>query len=98
MAGKKRSSERTSYEVRRKWDLENHKAYSIRLRLKDDADLIEYIVTIQKVLTDGTTTEELLEVYPGKERAKAFKRFEELRKQRPGIETRKDIERRAWEK
>lgn len=59
---------------------------------------IEYIVTIQKVLTDGTTTEELREVYPGKERAKAFKRFEQLRKQRPGIETRKDIERRAWEK
>ena len=40
---KKRAFERTSYEVRKRWDKENHKTYSIRLRLKEDADLIEYI-------------------------------------------------------
>lgn len=39
----KKAAEHTSYEVRRRWDMENQKIYSIRLRLKDDADLIEYI-------------------------------------------------------
>lgn len=40
---KRKSSERTSYEVRKRWDKENQKIYSVRLRLRDDADLIEYI-------------------------------------------------------
>lgn len=39
----KRAAEHTSYEVRRRWDVENQKVYSIRLRLKDDAEIIEYI-------------------------------------------------------
>ena len=39
----KRAAEHTSYEVRKRWDEANHKIYSIRLRLKDDAELIEYI-------------------------------------------------------
>lgn len=58
---------------------------------------IEYVVTITKTLSDGTETNELREVYPGKERHKAFARFEQLRRQRPGIETVKEIEKRAWE-
>ena len=33
----------TSYGLRKQWDKDNHKIYSVRLRLKDDADLIEYI-------------------------------------------------------
>ena len=40
---KRRAAERTSYEVRKRWDKENQKIYSVRLRLKDDADLIEFI-------------------------------------------------------
>lgn len=39
----RKAAEHTSYEVRRRWDVENQKIYSIRLRLKDDAELIEYI-------------------------------------------------------
>lgn len=39
----KKAAEHTSYEVRRRWDVENQKIYSIRLRLKDDAEIIEYI-------------------------------------------------------
>lgn len=39
----KRASERTSYEVRKGWDKANHKIYSVRLRLKEDAEIIEYI-------------------------------------------------------
>ena len=59
---------------------------------------IEYTVTITKTLSDGTDTNELHEVYTGKERRRAFARFEELKKQRPGIETVFDIERRSWER
>lgn len=59
---------------------------------------IEYIVTITRTLSDGTDTNELREVYPGKERNKAFSRYEELRKQRPGIKAVKEIERRSWER
>ena len=59
---------------------------------------IEYIITITRTLSDGTATSELREVYPGKERSKAFARYEELKKQRPGIETVKDIERKSWER
>lgn len=63
MADKKRSSERTSYEVRRKWDLENHKTYSIRLRLKDDADLIEYIETHKELKGTSQIFRTALEQY-----------------------------------
>ena len=75
--------------------------YSTRLTLERAPHWkghIEYIVTITKTLSDGTATDELREVYPGKERKKAFDRFEELKKQRPGIEAVKDIERRSWER
>ena len=58
---------------------------------------IEYLVTITKTLEDGTETEELREVYPGKERRTAFARYESLKRQRPGIEAVKDIARRSWE-
>lgn len=39
----KRASERTSYDVRKGWDKANHKIYSVRLRYKEDAEIIEYI-------------------------------------------------------
>lgn len=39
----KKASERTSYDVRKRWDADNHKIYSVRLRLKEDAEIIEYI-------------------------------------------------------
>lgn len=38
------------------------------------------------------------ETFPGKERHAAIKRFEELKKERPGIEYIKDIERKSWER
>jgi len=47
---------------------------------------------------DGTEIQELNEHYTGKQRREALARFEELRKQRPGIELVKDIEKRSWEK
>lgn len=59
---------------------------------------INYFVTIDRVFEDGTTTTELREVFPGKQRRDAIKRFEELKKQRPGIEAVKDIAKRDWER
>ena len=59
---------------------------------------IEYIVTITRTYPDKTVIDELREVYPGKERKKAFERTAELLKQYPGIPYEKDIERRPWER
>lgn len=47
---------------------------------------------------DGTRVETETETFPGKERRAALKRFEELKKARPGIECKIDIEKRAWER
>lgn len=59
---------------------------------------IEYVVTIAKTHSDGTKIQELREVYPGKERRAAISRYQELQKQRPGIKSEIDIEKRQWEK
>jgi len=59
---------------------------------------IEYVVTITRTMEDGTKTEPLREVFSGKDRRKAFARYEELRKLHPGIKCHKDIERRNWER
>ena len=58
---------------------------------------ISYVLTITRILEDGTKQEELRESYTGKDRSTALKRFEELKKQNPGIEATKDIEKRQWE-
>lgn len=58
---------------------------------------IEYVITLTKTLPDGTKTQGLREVFPGKERQKAFARAAELRHQRPGIPYEEDIARRPWE-
>ncbi|MBS7403100.1 MAG: hypothetical protein KIG37_06115 [Oscillospiraceae bacterium] len=47
---------------------------------------------------DGTRVETETETFPGKERRAALKRFEELKKARPGIECKIDIEKRPWER
>lgn len=59
---------------------------------------IEYIVTITRTYQDKTVIDELREIYPGKERKRAFERTAELLKQYPGIPYEKDIERRSWER
>ena len=76
--------------------------YSLRLELErypaDSYHGVSYEVRIIKRYEDGTTVPELMEKYQGKERRFALARFEELKKQRPGIEIWKDIERRSWER
>lgn len=59
---------------------------------------IEYIVTITRQYSDKTDVRELREVYPGKERKKAFDRYNALLKQYPGIHNEMDTEKRNWEK
>ena len=59
---------------------------------------VEYYITLIKTLDDGTQITELSETYTGKERRQAIARFEALKKQRPGIEAVKDIEKESWER
>lgn len=59
---------------------------------------IEYIVTITRTYPDKTEISELREVFPGKERKKAFTRVNELLKQYPGIPYEQDTEKRSWKK
>lgn len=59
---------------------------------------IEYIVTITRKYSDKTEIDELREVYPGKERKKAFDRYNALLRQYPGIHNEMDIEKRSWGK
>lgn len=58
---------------------------------------VRFTVEILQIYEDGTEVQKLREVYTGKDRRKALARFEELRKQHPGIEVEKDIERKSWE-
>ena len=59
---------------------------------------IAYDIEIKRVFEDKTENRVLFEHYEGKDRHKALKRFDELRKQHPGIEAIKDIEKRNWER
>lgn len=76
--------------------------YSLRLELKRDPGWrgsgVDYYVTLYRTYEDGTEVKELNEHYKGKQRREALARFEELKKQRPGIATVKDIERKSWER
>lgn len=59
---------------------------------------VVYHVQIVRTYEDGTTETPLHETYHGQERRKAFARFAELQKQRPGIETMQDTDKRSWER
>ena len=59
---------------------------------------VTYYIRFWTQYDDGTRVETATETFSGKDRHKAIARFEELKKQRPGIEAVKDIEKRHWEK
>ena len=77
-------------------------SYKLRLEIERDphwrGKCVDYYVRIRKTYEDGTEVNELEEHYTGKERRQALARFEELRKQRTGIEIVKKLERYSWEK
>ena len=76
--------------------------YRDRLELRRDPGYrgkpVTYSVQIVRTYEDGTTETPLSETYTGTERRKAFARFAELKRQRPGIEAIQDTDRRAWER
>lgn len=59
---------------------------------------VMYYVYIMRTFEDGTTHLVLDESYRGQQRRDALARYEEIKKQRPGIEAVKDIERKSWER
>lgn len=77
-------------------------AYRDRLELRRDPGYrgkpVIYSVQIVRTYEDGTTETPLSETYTGTDRRKAFARFAALQKERPGIETIQDTDRRAWER
>ena len=78
--------------------------YSMRLTLTRRVDIWSgkkfYDVKLLKVydLENAAPEKILEETYPGTERRQAFKRFEELKKQHPNIETIIDTAKKHWEK
>lgn len=77
-------------------------AYRDRLELRREPGYrgkpVIYYVQIVRTYEDGTTETPLSETYTGTDRRKAFARFAALQKERPGIETIQDTDRRAWER
>lgn len=76
-------------------------AYTLRLEIVRNIQYDKhksYTIRIVKRYEDGGEVEELRETYPGKERRKALDRFESLHKERPGIQTVKDIAKGPWER
>lgn len=59
---------------------------------------ITYFVRQYTIYEDGTRVETTAEKFCGKDRSKAIARFEEIKRQNPGIESVKDIARKSWEK
>lgn len=67
-------------------------------RYPDYGGGVRYVIEIARTYEDGTRQKILKETRCGKERREALRRYEELRRARPGIEAVKDIEKRDWEK
>lgn len=78
--------------------------YKMKLTLRRRVDSWKnkryYDITVVKIIDalNARPVAVLSEEYNGKERHKALKRFEELKKQYPNIETEKDIDKKQWEK
>lgn len=79
-------------------------SYTMKLTLRRRVDSWNnkryYDITIVKIIDapNARPVAVLSEEYNGKERHKALKRFEELKKQYPNIETEKDIDKKQWER
>lgn len=79
--------------------------YTMQLKITRDIDCWNdnkkfYVVEVLKILNlkNAEPVTVLQESYEGKERHTALKRFEQLKKLYPNIETIKNIEKRKWEK
>ena len=75
--------------------------YHMQLELKRHKQYqgpVTYWLRLNRVYEDGHTVAEQETKFPGTERHKAIAEFERLKKQRPGIEAVKDIEKGKWER
>lgn len=79
--------------------------YTMQLKITRNIDCWKgnkkfYIIEVLKIidLPNADPVSVLKETYEGKERHTALKRFEQLKKQYPNIETIKNIEKRSYEK
>lgn len=76
--------------------------YTYRLYLTRDKSYctkkVTYTVRLARVLPDGKEIDERREDYAGTERKKAFDLFDQIKRQRPGIEAIQDTEKQRWEK
>lgn len=78
--------------------------YTMKLTLRRRVDSWNnkryYDITVVKIIDapNARPVAILSEEYDGKERHKALKRFEKLKKQYPNIETEKDIDKKQWER
>lgn len=71
---------------------------SVMLQRYNGYNGITYYIRYFTEYEDGTRVETATETFPGKERHTALKRFAQLKKERPGIEYVKDIEKKSWER
>lgn len=71
---------------------------SVKLERYNGYNGITYYIRHFTEYEGGTKVETATEAFPGKERRAAIKRFEELKKERPGIDYIKDIEKKSWER
>lgn len=75
--------------------------YTLKLSLsrrKNYNGKVFYHIALSKVFSEIGEQKIIDETYPGTERHNAIKRFEELKKQYPGAEHIKDIEKARWER
>jgi hypothetical protein len=76
-------------------------SYKLRLELERQKrydNKVHYYVRIIKSYEDGSEIREIDEAYTGAERHEALARFNQLKKERPGINAVKNIEKGKWEK
>lgn len=79
--------------------------YTMQLKIKREIDSYRngkksYVIEVLKILDlkNADPVRILQETYEGKERHTALKRFEQLKKLYPNIETIKEIEKQRWER
>lgn len=71
---------------------------SVKLERYNGYHGIKYFIRHFTTYADGTVVEAETEVFQGRERHAAIKRFEEIKKARPGIEAVEDIAKKSWER
>lgn len=78
----------------------NYKLFLLLKRNIEYSGSKTYIVTIAKRFDGNNVADEVIlkEKFEGRERHKALKRFETLKKEYPNIEHDTDIEKRQWER